>query len=395
MNDVVVDILRACPVCGGKESDRAVELPAFPLTGIYVDRPDAAFPTPDQALLICRDCGHGYLENVIDPGLLYQETYTHRTSGSPIARAGNDFFWNFIVSTIGERRFAHALEIGCNDLYLMSRLAERSTRAVGVDPIWIDRTPPQTPDNVRVRGAFIADFDVAADMEGAPDLIVSAHTFEHVADAGDQLARVIAKAAPEALCFIEVPCLDTQLSNFRFDQVFHQHIQYFSVASLKTLFRRLGCRYVAHAVNHRYWGGTLMMCGVKKTAGPLHDATPGPAVDEVKRRYAIFQQRYRALRDELEAFDGPVYGYGAAQMTPTVAYHLDGDLRFMKALLDDNPDRVGRWLPGLRPGVIASTAADDLHDAGIMITALDSYRGVVRRVLDINPRTIFASPCRF
>jgi hypothetical protein len=389
---VVKARLGRCPVCDSPRHARVLELPRLPLTGIYADAPAEHFPAPDQALLLCAECGHGYLENVVDPVLLYRETYTHATGESSIARDVNDFLWSFLSSIIGARRFNCVLEVGCNDLYLMRRLRNVADFAVGLDPVWRGRENATPRPNLRLVGSFLSEFDCGRELETPPDLVMASHTVEHIEDPYRQLQRLVDGASADALFCIEVPCFDTQLKNLRFDQVFHQHIQYFSLASMQRMIARLGCGIVAHTVNHRYLGGTLLVAFEKRTAGKAL-AAPPPEAGDVAARIRAFKARYQALRRELAEFDGPVYGYGAAQTLPILAYHLGLRPKDFAAIIDDNPARVGKFYPDSSVPIVAAQNCRDIADAGIVITALDSARTIMARALELNPKAIFRPLC--
>ena len=84
-----------------------------------------------------------------------------------------------------------------------------------------------------------------------------------------------------------------------------------------------------------------------------------------------------------------IYGYGAAQMVPTIAYHLKTDLSFLKAILDDNVKRSGFYYPGLKPRTTVMPSLETFGDAGVLITAIDSARPILQKVSHLNPRHIF------
>ena len=84
----------------------------------------------------------------------------------------------------------------------------------------------------------------------------------------------------------------------------------------------------------------------------------------------------------------PVYGFGAAQMLPVIAHHMDSDLTFLEGILDDNPDRAGTFLPNISAPIIPTSQAKNIEDSVVMITALDSARSILRRILDLSPRRI-------
>ena len=74
----------------------------MPLTGLYLDKRNLKDDLYDQGFNYCRNCGHGQLKNVIDADIIYDNSYTHRTSASNISTTGNDFFFKVIESVVGE-----------------------------------------------------------------------------------------------------------------------------------------------------------------------------------------------------------------------------------------------------------------------------------------------------
>jgi 2-polyprenyl-3-methyl-5-hydroxy-6-metoxy-1,4-benzoquinol methylase len=375
----IVSVSDRCPVCGTM-CGAMIELPDLPITGLYSVTPQPAI-TADQGFCYCVSCGHGFLRNVVDPQWLYQKTYTHRSSQSPIATSGNDFLLSFIRSQIN-RKPERILEVGCNDLYLLTKLAGDDTQAFGIDPIWAGQNL-RTPANIHLIGGFVAD----AEIHDA-DLIVSAHTFEHMADPAVQLRRLVEMAKPGADFFLEVPSLDTQIRNARFDQVFHQHLQYFSLASMQRMIANAGAKFVSHTINHRYWGGTLLV-HFRKCEGTAYRESP-MYVTRISEAHERFKTACSELASDIKACAFPVYGYGAAQMLPILAYHLklSGEI---KGVIDDHPDRTGKHLVGLSWPII--DIPSDIENAGVVVTALDSQRPILKRLLALDPRVIFRPLC--
>ena len=203
MKDVIESL--SCNVCGRGSLEIIFETPLLPLTGIYIrDGSNVSLPNFDQAFMYCMDCGHGQLRNIISPAVLYDDTYTHRTSSSPIATRGNDFFYQQLQKIVKDRRFKSLLEIGCNDLYLINRAQGLAERLTGIDPIWIGQDHELNP-TTRVLGRFVEDIKMGEDITEKPDLILSAHTFEHIQDIYGQLASLVEIAADGCLFVIEVP----------------------------------------------------------------------------------------------------------------------------------------------------------------------------------------------
>jgi hypothetical protein len=325
----------------------------------------------------------------LTPAAVYDQTYFHRSSASNIARAGNDAFAVFVRSVVADRKFRCFLEIGANDLYLIDKIRDLAEVAIGVDPIWKQETPSPT-NGVIVLGKFIEELGVS-DLPCAPDLIVSVQTFEHVDEPMEQLSRMVDLAADGAIIFLEVPGFDALLRNLRFDQVFHQHIQYFSLASMLRLIDQLGCTYIAHSINYSYWGGALGVAfeKVKGHGGAKRLIATSLTAENVSSRYQAFRTQMRELMNQInDCPTSEIYGFGAAQMVPTLAYHMESDLGFLKAILDDDPRRDGLYYPAVSVRTRHYDPGMSLHNAAALVTAVDSARPIVRRLLELNPQHV-------
>lgn len=379
----------ACCICDNARLKKVIDLPKLPLTGLYFHKKNERPVRPyDQGLLLCERCGHAQLEYSLDPNILYDRTYTHRTSESPIASKGNEFFVRFLESLVGDKRFERVVDIGCNDLVLLKLLAPRAKQLLGVDPIWRDREPPPQW-NIRVLGRFIEEIDLRTELRGAADLVVSTHTFEHIAEPKRQFQKLVAQGGPDTLYVIEVPGFDTLLETERFDQVFHQHIQHYSLASFERLLRELGCRMVGHAFNHDFWGGTMLVAFQRSSRTEIKTRFLKPTVQRVARGYKSFRAQLQRLMETVRSLKGvPMHGYGAAQMLPVLAYHMRSDLSFLDNILDDDARRDGLRYPDLAPGIVQPGSDLSLEGRNVLITALDSARPILRRVMTLRPKRI-------
>jgi cyclopropane-fatty-acyl-phospholipid synthase len=381
-----------CSVCGSSFLDQSIDLPNLPLTGVYCDSSKdlSSYLFHDQGLKICLDCGHGQLSKILDPSLIYDKTYFHRSSSSNIAKFGNDCFLDFINLILGDGTVECILEVGANDLYLLNKIKHKAKSAIAVDPIWANDGYPEDV-GIAVIGKFIENLE-ASDLPVKPNVVIAIQTFEHLVDPRGQLLRILEMADDDAICFLEVPGFDALLNSYRFDQIFHQHIQYFSLHSMLRLIQEVGCEYIGHVVNCRYWGGALGVAFKKvKSKNRTKEAIrtlPIPA-DAVKNAFIHFQFKMTEVMRLAESVSsGKIYGFGAAQMVPTLAYHMNSDFGMLTSILDDNPERANLYYPGLSCKTQLLNEQIVLDDAAVLITAIDSARPILKRLLDLNPQQI-------
>ena len=380
---------RHCAVCGaGVEA--AIDLPGLPLTDTYCSGPvENPLPGIDQSLLLCPECGHAQLETQIAPQVLYGTNYCFRTSASATARKGTDFFLSVLDELAPGRHFRCVVDLGCNDLYLLARLKGRADIRVGIDPVWKGRESEREDSSILVYGSNIEELGLSA-LPEKPDLIVCRHTLEHIFEPRNVLNMLLDAAAPGALFVFEVPGFDGMIGRFRFDQVFHQHLQYFSFASFLRLLKNVGAHCLLHRENYHDWGAMAVAFTREEPRNAIRESRSRPELSAIKRRYTLFRAQMESTSATLAELRGTrIYGYGAAQMLPVIAYHMQTDFSELAAVLDDDPakDGIGYW--NLPVKVVLASRVPDLSESSVLVTAIDNVQPILTKLLANRPRHIF------
>lgn len=381
-----------CSVCHSGELESAIQMPLLPLTGLYSPLPPTTRPILfDQELIICQDCGHGQTGFQISPAVQYSSAYSFRTSASQKARRGTDFFVSCLRKLAPLERFESVLDIGCNDLYLLKQFENSVSTRVGVDPIWQDREHENDDPSITVIGGMIENIQLPGALTNPPDLIVCRHTLEHMAEPRRALQMLIDVAADNALFLFETPGLDSMISRLRFDQVFHQHLQYFNLGSFRRLIHEIGAEYKGSFENYHDWGSLLVAFRKSGQAKVLSQPIPaGFDVAEIKSRYQLFKKLLHGVNEILDSIHNAdiIYGYGAAQMLPVLAYHLESGLENLTAILDDNLALNKWYYQNLKPQIYHTSSITDLDEATVLVTAVDNVDPIMSRLLSIRPKHI-------
>jgi hypothetical protein len=322
---------------------------------------------------------------MVDPKLLYLETYSHRTSRSPISKSGNIFLLQYILEKKFTDKF-QILEIGCNDTYLLENMSKVSKYRAGIDPIFDVKT--KTLDSgIRVKGGFAENIEYEDLIENPIDLIISAHTFEHIMDPISSLNNIKDFLAEKIDFIIEVPSSLRMIEQLRLDQVFSQHINYYSPKSLQTLMGNLGLHLVDMTYNYSYWGGTQILHFSN------HDQRSYDFIDELelsKLREAIrlFENDLKNVKFKMRNAPGKIFAFGAAQMLPIIQYHLGTDFNLISEIFDDNIDRVGKFFPLLDIKIKSIENLNLNSTDTFIITALDSSKPIIKRLLQLSANLI-------
>jgi hypothetical protein len=122
---------------------------------------------------------------------------------------------------------------------------------------------------------------------------------------------------------------------------------------------------------------------------PYTEGRKGPSMKLILERYRMFREQLASLMKVIDYLkETTIYGYGAAQMLPILAYHMHSDLSFLECILDDNPARTGFTYPHVPVWIRQPSEDMPMEGASVLITALDSLRPILKRVIPMKPRHI-------
>lgn len=384
--------LNKCCVCGGNSLKSILNLPKLPLTGIYFPTSEKASRSEliDQAFNICQNCGHGQLDVAVDPKIVYDNSYTHRSSLSIISKGSNNFFANKIIEKGLLSKTKKVLEIGCNDGYLLNIISPLIKEAIGIDPIWIEKEV-KTKGNIKIKGGYASEIEKIVPDNFNPDLVLSSHTFEHTIDLYEDLKKAVNISNNGTIFCIEMPSLDTMIRLRRFDQVFHQHIQYICESSIQRLVDRLNCNLISIEYNYSLWGGTVLFIFKKEKSDKRTNNILCKKISskEVDNSLKEFRNYINLIESQIGYYDSFCY-LGAAQMLPIVDYHLKGIKDKSLKILDDNETRIDHFLPNMSIPIKSLRNIEHIKNTAYLIGAIDSSKAIISRAKEQNLINIFS-----
>jgi SAM-dependent methyltransferase len=382
---------KCCALCSSTNLETVIEFPDLPLTDTLSSTPNAPPPkNHNQHLQVCMNCGHAQLGVWLSPEFLYGSNYRYRTAESVLGKSEISFFLNTLKINSYKSHFRCAVEIGCNDLYLLDQLRPYANHLVGVDPILDDPTM-DFPDDIQVIAQTFENASFESNLPSAPDLLICRHTLEHLPDPVDAISQFLDLLSPDGIVVIEIPSLDALMQKSRFDQIFHQHLHYFGRERLKSIIIKLGGSIKWEATSWHNWGAYIVAFS-KAEAGQIDAgmAGPRPNIEGIREQYSEFSQFMASIGAHLVRLsnDGPVYGFGAAQMLPVLAWHLGTNFEWLISVLDDDRNKDGLKYANL-PVSVAYPANDEIwRDATVVVTAVDHAPALLGRLRNSRPKQI-------
>ncbi|NQT29334.1 MAG: methyltransferase domain-containing protein [Candidatus Saganbacteria bacterium] len=377
-----------CALCEKTLADPIIELPSLPLTDVFVkEKVEGGLGLIDQSFHVCDECGHAQLSNVVDPEVLYGSDYSFRTSKS-MSPKSNDLFLDFIHRVTGNDRYKNIIELGCNDLYLLDRLADKADHLLGIDPILKGKEQELSSDKIKIIGDFFENVDSNLYKKAGNTLVLSSHVLEHIVDPKAFLGKILASVDSNTLFVFQFPGFDRLIENYRFDLIFHHHLHYFSLRSFTYLLRELNCELINFEMNDYYWGS--MMVAFKKSDQKKEKSMPQKiTLEEIINKYRVFKKMMESTTKLLKSLNGEIiYGYGAGSLLPILGYHLKSDFSSFRCIADENNEKDGLYYLNLPVSIKHPSKIKDFKNSTVVVTGLNFARSILRSLDQLAPKQI-------
>jgi hypothetical protein len=365
-------------VCGSDTLLSFVDLGATPPCELFLTAEQLELPEPTYPLhaRVCRDCLLVQLPPLITP----EDTFTDYAYFSSYSDSWVEHARRFVehaVGRLGLESDSFVVEVASNDGYLLQHLVQRYVRCLGIEP------SVNVGDAARARGvptltAFLTPETGAAvrDHNGPADLVVANNVYAHIPDVVGFTQGLRALVADDGWVSIEVQHLLPLVRDAKFDTIYHEHFQYYTVLTAQRALASGGLALVDVECLDTHGGSIRLWARPREVAGP-----PGARVAEVLAEeeaaglhtaeghdgFASAVTRVRAdlLRFLLDAArDGKtVVGYGAPGKGNTLLNFCGIRTDLLPYTVDRNPYKHGRFTPGVRipihpPERIASDRPD-------------------------------------
>ena len=287
-------------------------------------------------LLRCANCTLVQLSHIVDQREVFPPDHPYQ-SGNTRALRHHFERLAFRVALLA-RPGDLAVDVGCNDGTLLEAVRRKANvRVLGVEPTG-------QAEKCRARGIMTerAFFTSALgkalrERHGPARVIVAANVFAHVPDPHDFLEGVLALLDDGGTLIIETHDWASIVNGLQIDTAYHEHLRYYSVASLSCLLASHGL-LVSEVEPIPTHGGSFRACAVREQ--PHLSARAATAGSRLYRVVA-------AAADE-----GPVYGIGATtRATPLIHY---ARIAPYIACVCEVPgsEKIGQCIPGTSIAVV-------------------------------------------
>ena len=346
-----------CRCCGNTRLECVVSLGNSPLANNLLDdenQKDVLYPLQ---MNYCPNCHNVQLSHSVPREKMFNE-YLYVSSTTEVFRKHFSDAADLLTEQFALREGSFVVDIGSNDGVFLKPLQEKGISVCGVEPAK-NLSYLAEQNGVPTINGYFEDESTISQIKQEADLVTAFNVFAH-SDNLEQITRNafrIMKSSGHLV--IEVQYLYDTLKDLTFDNIYHEHYNYWSVLSLNNFVEQLGLqisnveRVDTHGGSIRVYIGAqghLVNTSVHKFIQMEREfgldklETYKEFAKKVEKCKEDSVSKIQSLKDEGKS----IVGYGSPAKATTVLNYYGIDSESIDYIIEDNEMKHGKLLPGVR-----------------------------------------------
>ncbi len=330
-------------------------------------------------LLYCTKCHLVQLGLIVDPKILFPAEYPYTSSTTKILRDNFAELYQECRTIIDLSENDLIVDIGSNDGNLLGNF--KSHKVLGVTPEEIGKTAIE-------RGIpTIIDYfrkEVVEKIKkeyGKAKIITATNVFAHIENINEIVVLILDLLADDGVFISESHYLLSLIQTLQYDTIYHEHLRYYSLHSLKYLLEMHGLE-VVHAKKIPTHGGSIRVYAARKGKYKVKDTVETLLKDEKpvvldKKNLLEFRKKVVLSKLELHSLllnikkkNQKIYGIGAPSRASTLINYAGIDDGIVDCVLEvKGSHKIDKYVPGtLIPIIEESKLFEDQPEYALLFS---------------------------
>ena len=366
-----------CRSCGSPKLKRVVSLGYQPLANNLLNNKNEKTDLYPLEVNYCEKCHNCQLSVAVDAKKMFSN-YLYTSSTSKVFR---DHFISATKKYIKEFKLnpkkSYIIDVGSNDGVALKPFKDKNFKnLLGIEPAK-NLAKLANKNKIKTFNGFLIKKNLKKIKKNA-DLILASNVFAHSDYLKEMAECMIKLLGSKGTIIIEVQYLMNTLKDLTFDNIYHEHYNYWSLTSLINFFNQFDAKiYKVEKINTH--GGSIRIY-VKKDKKVKIDKSVKQLINEELdfginkfETYQKFADKVYKIREnviknitKLKKNGKKIIGYGAPAKA-TTSLNFFGISHQIDFIVEDNKLKHKKFIPGVKIPIYSKTKIKDKDNSMIVL----------------------------
>lgn len=352
MKDISTKNLR-CILCNSNKLSNLFSLGKTPIADNYFKNKKISISQKifKLSLIICNDCKHVQLSDIINPNLLFDK-YKYQSSFSKSLIEHFDSYSATLIKRFIKNSNDYILDIGSNDGSFLKFFQEKNIKILGIDPAK-KISSIANKNGILTINSFL-NYNITNKIlkkYSKPKIISANNVYAHSQNLIEMTACIKKLLKQNGVFVFEVSYLMNIIKYKLFDTIYHEHLSYHHLYPLSKLFKKFKLTIFDVKVN-KSKGGSLRCFVCHQNFRKINKSYFKFISQEhyfnrnYEKVFHNFNLQLQKNKLKIKKFleHKKVWGFGASATVTTFVYFF-GIKNYLKGIFDDNKTKEGLYLP--------------------------------------------------
>ncbi len=366
-----MSIINSCRSCKSTKLVNLFNLGNQSFTGIFLKK-NKKIPKGKLTLMMCKSCSLVQLRDNFDLKVMYGSSYGYRTglNASMVRHIQNKADFLKKISKVKKKELI--IDIGSNDGTMLNYLfKKKNSNLVGIDPT-INKFKKFYNKNIKKIPNFFDKklIDKYLKKEKAK-IISSISMFYDLPNPLKFAEDVYSSLDNQGVWHLEQSYAGSMLKQNSYDTICHEHLEYYSLRSIKYIFDRVKFKIIDISFNDIN-GGSFAITVAKKNSNhkeikrkikKILDFEKNNNINSPKKYKQFFEsinlEKKKLIHSlkKLKSKNKKVIGYGASTKGNVILQFCNINSDLLKQICDVNIEKDGTFTPGTNIPIIKEKKA--------------------------------------
>ena len=303
------------------------------------------------------------LSTIVNKEILFPNEYPYTSSTTKILRENFKELYKDCRKIINITSKDLIIDIGSNDGNLLNNFKNHH-KVLGITPEKIGKIAIRKGINTLIRYFDKNTSDLILKKFGKAKIITATNVFAHIENVNLLMKNLLRILKDDGVFISESHYLVSLIKTNQYDTIYHEHLRYYSLTSLKYLFEKYDMEIIyAKKINPH--GGSIRVYAARKNKFTINKNVKKilkfeksflnwKTFNNFKKNVVDSKLNLYSILKKLKGNNKKIYGIGAPSRASTLINYVGIDENIIDCVLEvDGSYKIGNYIPGKKIPILS------------------------------------------